>query len=303
MLLLLPWYAYALISAGLVGVKSVLQKAELKKEHSLDYTVAFSLVAMIVTLFLWPWVKWDSITWSSAAYVYAAALFGSVAIWLGTKALRHLELSLVSPQTVLSTLFTLVFAHFFLQDTLSYGQMWGAAILVVGGALLAKGAFTPAHHWGWLAVGRVGDLFKQKTELFYEILLLGSMVLMGLAGVFDKFSLARLDAVTFIFLVSIFLFVNHFILYLLVMGDVRQIPGRVDHLGWLLVGIAVIATVSRLAYSQALSMTELSLVTSIKHSAILITTLIGGSLFKEKDVGFRVLISLVMIIGVWLLVR
>ncbi|MFA5270457.1 MAG: DMT family transporter [Patescibacteria group bacterium] len=303
MLLLLPWYVYALISATLVGVKSVFQKAELKKEHSLDYTVAFSLVAMIVALFLWPWVKWGSITWGSVAYVYMAALFGSVAIWMGTKALRHLELSLVSPQTVLSTLFTLVFAHFFLGDTLTSGQMWGAMILVIGGALLAKGSFTPAHHWGWLATVRVGDLFKQKTELFYEMLLLGSMVLMGASSVFDKFSLERFDVVTFIFLISIFLFVNHLVLYLLVVGDVRQIPGRVDHLGWLLVGIAVIATVSRLAYSQALSMTELSLVTSIKHSSILITTVIGGSLFKEKDVRWRVSISLVMLIGVWLLVR
>lgn len=303
MLFLLPWYAYALVSAGLVGVKSVLQKAELKTEHSLDYTVAFSLVAMIVALFLWPWVKWANIGWDNVAYVYTASLFGSVAIWMGTKAVRHLELSLVSPQTVLSTLFTLIFAYFFLGDTLTSGQMGGAAILVVGGALLAKGSFTPAHHWGWLAVGRVGDLFKQKTELFYEVLLLGSMVLMGLASVFDKFSLGRLDVVTFIFLISIFLFINHLVLYLLVVGDVRQIPGRVDHLGWLLVGIAVISTVSRLAYSQALSMTELSLVASIKHSAILVTTLVGGSLFKEKDVAFRVLIALVMLIGVWLLVR
>ncbi|MBN2585638.1 EamA family transporter [Patescibacteria group bacterium] len=303
MLLLVPWYAYALISAVLVGIKSVLQKAELKKEHSLDYTVAFSLVAMIVALFLWPWVKWGSIAWESVAYVYAASLFGSVAIWMGTKAVRHLELSLISPQTVLSTLFTLVFAHFFLGDILTIGQIWGAVILVVGGALLAKGSFMPAHHWGWVATGKIGDLFKQKTELFYEALLLGSMVLMGFSSVFDKFSLARLDVVTFLFLISIFLFVNHFVLYLLVVGNVRQIPARVEHLGWLLVGIAIIATVSRLAYSQALSMTELSLVTPIKHSAMLVTTLIGGSLFKEKDVGFRAVIALVMLIGVWLLVR
>jgi len=303
MLLLLPWYVYALISATLVGVKSVFQKAELKKEHSLDYTVAFSLVAMIVAMFLWPWVKWGDLTWTSVAYVYAASLFGSVAIWMGTKAVRHLELSLVSPQTVLSTLFTLVFAHFFLGDTLNPGQMWGVAILVIGGALLAKGLFTPAHHWGWVATVRVGDLFKQKTELFYEVLLLGSMVLMGLASVSDKFSLERLDVVTYIFLVSAFLLINHLVLYLLIVGDVRQIPSRVDHLGWLLVGIAVISTVARLAYSQALSMAELSLVTAIKHSAILVTTLVGGSLFKEKDVGFRVLISGLMLVGVWLLVR
>lgn len=299
----IPWYVYALVSAVLVGAKSVLQKAELKKEHSLDYTVAFSLVAAVISLFLWPWVRWGSITLGTVAYVYAASLFGSVAIWMGVKALRHLEVSFISPQTVLSTVFTLLFAYLFLGDKLTSSQLWGAGILVIGGALLARGAFIPAYHWGWLAVGRVGDLFKQKTELFYELLLLGSMALMGLASVFDKFSLARLDAITFIFLISIFLFINHFILYLLIVGDVRQIPARVDHLDWLLVIIAVIATVARLAYSQALSMTELSLVTVVKHSAILVTTVVGGSLFKEKNILSRAAISLLMLVGVWLLIR
>ena len=222
---------------------------------------------------------------------------------MGTKAVRHLELSLVSPQTVLSTLFTLIFAHFLLKDTLTTIQLWGVMILVVSGVLLTKGQFTPIHNWGWLAVGRVGDLFKQKTELFYELLLLGSMVLMGLASVLDKVALVRLDVVTFIFLISLFLFINHLIIYRLVVGNVGQIHKRVDHLGWLLVGIAVIATVARLAYSQALSMTELSLVVSIKHSSIIISTLVGGSLFKEKEISWRVGISLLMLAGIWLLVR
>jgi len=303
MLLGIPWYFYALASAVFIGVKTVLQKAELKKEHSLDYVVAFSLVAMIITFFLWPWVHLDNLDLLSVGYTYIAAILGSIAIWLGAKALRHLEVSFVSPQTVLTTVFSLFFAYLFLHEVLTGNQWMGVAVLLLGGGVLAKSSFVSFHSFGLPAKLQIGKLFNKKTVFLFELLLILSMFLCGLATVFDKIVLARIDVITFIFLIGIFLFVNHLILYWAVIGDIRKIPARVDHLGWMLVGIAVLTILSRLTYAQALNLADLSLVMPLKKISILIPTIWGGQLFKEKHLYIRIAVSVVMILGVWLLVK
>ncbi|HAR54982.1 TPA: hypothetical protein DCR79_01705 [Patescibacteria group bacterium] len=300
---MIPWYIFALVAAGAIGVKTVLQKSELKKEHSLDYVVAMSLIAMIITLFLWPWVSWGTITWSVVGYIYLASILGSLSIWLGSKALRHLDISLVSPQEVLTTVFTLGFAYLLLHDTLTTLQWVGVGVLLLGGLMLTRDSFVNTHSFGWLVFGKGEKTHRPDQVIFYEILLLGSMVLLSLASIVDKVILNSTDTITFIFIVSIFLFVNHLIVYAIVAGDVRQIPAKVEHLGWLLVFIAVLTTLSRLAYAEALSLAELSLVIPLKKSSILIATIWGGKLFKEDHLWFRVAMAILMIAGVWLVVK
>jgi len=302
-LISLPWYVFALASAVLVGTKTVLQKLELKREHSLDYVVAFSVVTLVITLFLWPWVDLSNVGYLAVVYTYAAALFGSIGIWLGAKALRHLDVSFVSPQTILTTLFTLVFAYFILGEVLTQSQWSGVVILLFSALVLAKGSFASFHSFGLPGGLPVGGLFAKKTKLLYELLLILSMILFGLATVMDKLALANLDAVTFIFLIGVFLCINHLILYWVVVGNIKKIPRRVDHLGWIIVLIAVLTILSRLTYAQALNLTELSLVMPIKKISILIPTIWGGKILKEKHLPLRIVVAGLMLLGVWLLVK
>lgn len=298
----IPWFIYALISAGLIGVKTILQKAELKKEHSLDYVVAFSLVAMLLALFLWPWVNFASLDMVTLAYIYTASFLGSIAIWLGAKALRHLDVSFVSPQAVISILFSLLFAYLFLGEFLTISQWLGVGILIFSGAFLLHGSMGSSHFFAFPAVLRIGDLFNKKRAIFYELLLLLSMLCFGLSSIFDKIVLERVDIATFIFVLGIFLFINHLIMYAVVMGSISKIPANVDKLGWLIVLIAFLTVLSRLTYSQALSMEDVSLVIPLQKTSILVSTILGGTIFKEKKLLQRAIIALLMLSGVWLLV-
>lgn len=298
----IPWFVYALVSAGFVGLKTIFQKAELKKEHSLDYVVAFSLVAMLLSLFLWPWVNFASLDPITTSYIYAASLLGSIAIWFGAKALRHLDISFVSPQAVVSTLFALLFAYLFLGEVLTINQWLGVIILIFAGAILLRGSIGSSHFFAVPAVLKIGDLFNKKTVIFYELLLLLSMLCFGLSSIFDKIVLERIDIATFIFVLGIFLFINHLVIYVIVVGNVSKIPANVDKLGWLIVLIAFLTVLSRLTYSQALSVAEVSLVIPLKQSSILVSTILGGKVFKEKKLLQRAIIALIMLGGVWLMV-
>lgn len=298
----IPWFIYALVSAGFIGLKTIFQKAELKKEHSLDYVVAFSLVAMLLSLFLWPWVNFASLDPITTSYIYAASLLGSIAIWFGAKALRHLDISFISPQAVISTLFALLFAYLFLGEVLTINQWLGVIILIFAGVILLRGSIGSSHFFAFPAVLKIGDLFNKKTAIFYELLLLLSMLCFGLSSIFDKIVLERIDIATFIFILGIFLFINHLVIYIIVVGNVSKIPANVDKLGWLIVLIAFLTVLSRLTYSQALSIAEVSLVIPLKQSSILVSTILGGKVFKEKKLLQRTIIALIMLGGVWLMV-
>ena len=303
MLVGVPWYWFALIAAVCIGIKTVLQKKELRREHSLDYVVVVSLVAMLLAGFLWPWVHWETLDWHLVGYIFLASILGALSIWTGAKALRHLDVSLVVPQDVLATALTLGFAYFLLGDRLTVIQWLGIAALVAGGIMLTRGSFATSRSFGWPANLPIGNFFQKKNALFYELLLLLSMVFLSLSSIVDKIILQQTDTVTFIFVVSSFLFVNHLLIYAIVAGDVGQIPRKVDKLGWIIVGIAVLTTLSRLAYAQALGLAELSLVVIVKQISILIATIWGGRLFKEGHLVWRVSLAVLMLVGVWLLIK
>lgn len=298
-----PWYLYALIAAVAIGIKVVFQKGELKKEHSLDYVVAMSLVAMMISLFLWPWIKWETVGWDLISYIYLASVLGSVSIWLGAKALRHLDISVVAPQQVMGTLFTLGLAAILLGDKLTLLQWLGVAVMVSSGLALTRDSFSATHPFGWPSGIPLGGKDHKETILFYELMLLFSIIALSLASIIDKVILGITDPITFIFIVSIFLFINHLILYWFLEGDLKQIPGKVENLGWIIVGIALLTTTARLAYSQALSLADISLVIPLKKSSILISTIWGGRMFKEGHLLFRVAMAVFMLFGVWLLVQ
>ncbi|MEA1909758.1 MAG: DMT family transporter [Patescibacteria group bacterium] len=298
-----PWYVYALIAAVAVGIKVVFQKGELKKEHSLDYVVAMSLVAMIISLFLWPWIKWETVTWDLIGYIYLASVLGSISIWLGAKALRHLDVSVVAPQQVMGTLFTLGLAAIILGDQLTYLQWIGVAVMVGSGLMLTKDSFFATHPFGWPSGIPLGGKDHKQTIIYYELMLLFSIIALSIASIIDKVILGITDPVTFIFIVSIFLFINHLILYWALEGDIRSIPDKVENLGWIIVGIALLTTTARLAYSQSLSLADISLVVPLKKSSILISTIWGGRMFKEGHLLFRVLMAILMLFGVWFLVQ
>ena len=111
----MPWWVFAVAGALVMGLVTVLEKQELRHEHSLEYVVVLSCFTMIMAGFLWPWVDF----WigpKTLAWIYMASLLAALSLWGTAKALRHLDVSVVAPQLNLSLVFALVFAAIFLGE-------------------------------------------------------------------------------------------------------------------------------------------------------------------------------------------
>jgi len=296
-----PWYVYGLIAALLIAVITLLEKKELKREHSLEYVVVLSIFNLIVAAFLWPWVNFN-ISGVMLLWLYGASIFGSLSLWFVAKALRHLDVSVVSPQMTLSVVFALIFAFIFLGETVSAAQAIGIIILVGGSLLLTREAL---HTMPFANHAALTYIKKKKTRSvhFYQLLILAAMALLGASAVMDKFILNNISVYTFTFYIHIFLAFNHLIIYGIVNKGFKNLSKGLNKAGWLIVIIAILTLFSRLALAEALAIASVALVIPLKRISSVITTMLGGKLFHERGITIRTVIAIVMVIGVWLVVR
>lgn len=297
----LPWYVFALVAAVLVAAVSVMEKQELKREHSLEYVVVLSVFNLIVAAFLWPWVQFQ-ISWAMLGWIYLASILGALSLWFIAKALRHLDVSVVAPQTALSAVFALIFAFIFLGERMTLMQSLGVIILIGGALLLNRNAL---HHSAFSHHGVLVSGSKQKSSglHFYQAIIIAAMVFLGATSVIDKHILNTLDVFTFTFYIHVCLAINHLVIFGVVNGGYKTLPRGLDKAGWLIVIIAVATILSRLAVAEALALASVALVIPIKRMSAVFATLVGGQMFKEKGLWLRLVISIAMIVGVWLLVR
>lgn len=299
----IPWYAFALVAAVLIAVITLLEKKELKTEHSLEYVVVLSIFNVVIAAFLWPWVEFQ-VSFSVLGLMYVASIFGSLALWFVAKALRHLDVSVVSPQTMLSVVFSILFAFIFLGETITSIQGLGILILLGGSLLLTREAM---HNAAFAPYAALGNIKKQgggnRIPHFYQYLVLAAMVFYGASTVIDKTVLNQVSVFTFIFFINVFLAINHLIIYGIVHRGYQNLPRGLDRAGWMIVVIAIITILARVATAEALALASVSLVTPLKKISSAVSTLVGGKIFKEKGVLLRTLVAVVMLVGVWLVVK
>lgn len=297
----IPWYVYALIAAVLIAGITLFEKRELKTEHSLEYVVVLSVFNMIVAGFLWPWVSFE-IAPLTLLWMYGASILGALSLWFTAKALRHLDVSVVSPQLTLNVVFALLFAFLFLGETINSVQAIGIVILLGGSLLLTRDALyntTFGHH----AVFGHQKVNASKNVHFYQFLIVAAMAFLGASTVVDKMVLDSVSVFDFIFYIHIFLAFNHLAIYGIVHKGYKNLFVDLNRAGWIMVIIAVVTILSRLVGAQALALAGVALVVPLKRISSVIATVLGGKMFQESGIVLRTVISLLMIIGVWLIVR
>ncbi len=66
--------------------------------------------------------------------------------------------------------------------------------------------------------------------------------------------------------------------------------------------IALFVLISRFNLAKAISLTDVSVAITLKRLSVLLVAIFGGPLFQEKQLLFKTVISIIMIIGVYLLI-
>jgi drug/metabolite transporter (DMT)-like permease len=292
---MLVWIFFAILDSILTGVASVLQKKTLFKEHALEFVTITALFGAFITLPAFFLFDRSSLTQHVMTLIFLQALLVAAATLLFAKSLRHLPISIAGPILVFSPVLSALFAFLFLNEQLTALQIAGVLVVVAGAWLLE------ADWKGW-GKAPLSHLFKGEHTKY----MIGAMLLytfsvllerrivapvgMGGAGVAPALFLAAEQLIiAAIYLPMLFFFHDGY-------AGIRH---GIKNAGPAILLVALLTVGYRLAGSTALSYAEgkLALFTAIKRTSVLFAVALGGGLFHEEHLAWRIGACGVMIAG------
>ncbi len=284
------WFIIAIFAAIFETVTIIVEKKTLIKEHALEFCCLVSLFAFFISFTFIKNVDFN-LSFNLYLLIFIASLFVTFGYWLVAKGIRHMDVSIASPLLNFSPALVAILAFVFLRERINSLQVLGIGILVVGSYILNSD--------GSMKILRT---FKRMyTSKAVRNILLGIFI-WSFARLFDKYLLKSVNQYTYLFIIQFFIMINFLLILFLFYDGWKGIKhGVKGSLHWLLI-MAGFIVLARISYLTALRMAYLSLVFVIFKSSNLLATIIGGGIFHEKALLQRVIASLVMIVGIYLVV-
>ncbi len=299
----MPWYGYALLSALAIAIVGLLQKRTLQHEHTMEYVTVFGVLKLAIFLVLFfPTIQW-SVSQTQFVLLVVSGTLTATAFFSIAKAMRRLEISTVLPVLSLDPGLTALLALVLLGETIRSFQLIGLALMLIGTYVLELRHYSTG--W-WREVRqnprRMFDPFVAIVKRRGGYFAIAGLTFFSLANVVDRHVLQQVPVTTYLaYTLSVSV-----ALYLMVFSVQRK-PLQIlrsGH-GYMLVLIFIIAGLhlaSHLSMAQAFGLAAAGLVIAIKRLAVLIDVIIGGKFFHEHNLAQKVLASVIILVGAFLVV-
>jgi drug/metabolite transporter (DMT)-like permease len=286
------WWILVLLSAVLITGQDLLKKKMLKAEHAHTFATMRAIAIATIGLFFLPFID-IQVSLEVLFLLYIASFIACISVLYATKAVRHMELSIVAPLDNLGPAFLLFFAIIFLGETPTTIQVLGIVLLAIGAYLLEV---RPEKN------NYLDPLREIITSRYIHYFLFAIILAAGLA-IFEKYAMTSLlTPVTYLFFFYIFFMINFVIMHWYQFGlDELKQEFIQSSPKYFLEGLfSVLAGVT---YLFALVVAPVTLVVPLRRASTLFTTIIGGRMFNEKNSVMKVIACCIMIAGAYLLLR
>ncbi len=284
----MSWFLFAFLAAVFLSASSLMEKRVLQKVHSGDFSVSLAIFNFILSIPFVFFIDFSAIKGFELLLIFVAALLGAIAFFLVAKGIRHLEISTVAPLLSLSPGTTSLLAFFILGEALNIQQISGILLMMVGSYIL-----TTREHKSLL------EPFKIFSQSRYVHLVLLSLLFYSVAAIFDRAILSDFKVS-----ISIYIFFSHiFIAILFILtggvfgGGLKGIKEGFRVGGVNLFLVSLFTVTYRFFQMEALQIASVGLVSAVKRSSSFFTTLIGGELFHEHNLGRKITAAFVIVAG------
>ena len=292
MMFKMEWYVFAIGAAIFFTLFQIARKKALMKAHAMNFEAARAIFVVLIGLFLIPFMDW-SFDKGILFLVYGISLIATVGILFTAKAFRHNDISFISPLANLRPAFVAVLAYFFLSESLGVKEMIGIGILIVSAYLLEAD-----HHLSDF-VAPIKHLMKSRESLYFIF----ATFLFSIGTIFDKYIIGSkiTNIYTYFFLVWLFIAINFNIIHAFLYGF-KEVAACIKKTKYLPIVVALLSVTGNLLTLKAFSMAYVSLVTPIIILSSLMIVIFGGRFFHEKYLTYRIVISVLMILGAYLII-
>lgn len=289
------WFFVALLSALLSAVATIFEKKALFKMEAMEFSFVlsiFNLAFSIPFLFTLNIYELSSL---GITVLFVKSILGVLAFLCVMLAIKNLEISGALPLMVLTPALVALFAYLFLGETIKNMEIAGMCLLLIGTYFLDVDKIKNIHL-------PFSILFKSK---YYHYIFF-ALLLFTASSILDKVLLVKMKITPFAIVGIQHLF--FFIIFLVIFVVKNKTPflylKKVDmNLYALIIFISIITIGYR--YSQVLAMktAPVALVLSVKRISVFIAAVVGGKIFKEKNLLIKAFASLIMVAGAILLFR
>jgi len=288
----MSWFLFALGGAFFAAVASILQKKVLFREHTLEFSLALSIMNVVAAIPLALFADFSNVDFFVLGIILAGSVPSFLSFLLFTKSLRKLELSESSPLFSLAPIFVTLLAFLFLGERLTMIQMGGVLLMVLGIFVLEMKSLR-------LFVVPIGS--ERSRSLFYVFL---SLVLYGFSAILGRIILADfgVDPLANTFIASVFIAVL-FLMYAVACDfPLRSLYAGIRQSFMPIILISVMITIHRVLLGTAIQIgTAIGLVIAADRLSVLFSVAGGGKFFHESRMVKKIFSSAVIVAGAVLL--
>ena len=279
------WQALILLSAVFKAGYDINIKRVLNKEHT---TEAITLINILGLLILLPFIF--RINFNQEPFILLLILLRTFIFLTGDllfyKALRHSDLSIVTPFYNLSPIFLIFLSFFVLGEVLTFVEFGGIMLLVLGSFLLKNESTSTKDHQKFV-----------KSKYFYYVI--GALFLWSLSATTSKYVSSYINSLDLLFFTMMFasaiLLLYHSLNYDGILGIYDGFKKNKSAL--LLSSVCYLVFAGLYYTAMTLPGTKISLIIPLLRFSVFLDILIGGSFFHEQDILKKVSASAVMLLG------
>ena len=289
------WFLFAIISAVFSAAAALFQKKILFSTEALDFSLLLSFFNVILSIPFLLNINYALLSSTNLLVLYLKSILGCLAFLCVMLSIKNMEISRALPLLALTPGLVAVFAFVFINDSLSFIQV--CAIL-----LLLSGTYILEARSGQKLLDPFKVFIKSKNHHYVVF----ALILFTTTSIIDRLLLNRyqLPPNTFIGFQHIFFAVNFLIIYLIFKKDlVKVFKLDSNNLWFLIILISILTVVYRYTEILAVKIAPVAMVLSVKRISIFFAVLIGGKIFKEKNLLIKTIATVLIISGIILITR
>ncbi len=287
------WYILTLLAGVFLGLDHVVRKKGLNKEYAVAFLTAAATLIAIFSLPLIFTGRIQSISGFMFFLILIKSLTASLFFILGAKALRHMDISEYAPLLNISPIFLLFLPMIFLGERLNIIQLGGIAFVIIGTYILE------------LKDGLLSPFYRIGKSKSIHLMFVG-MIFASVSAVLDRYILTQsINIETFYLYQRVMIALILFVVSTLFYKGYKDIIAVCKHsFIWVLLS-GVFFIVGDFLYFMAVAIPAamISLIVPVKRISTLVATIIGGEFLKEKNLSRKILACILMLAGVFLIIR
>lgn len=280
------WMFLTLLYGLIKGAREIFKKKALEKNTVTEVLLIYTFLSLIIATPQLPHAM--GLTGRQYFWVAVKAFVIFVAWIAGFKAIKQLPVSLIGVLDLSRVLFASLLGVFVLGETITLNKGVGL-LLVSAGLLFLK--FNPFKKKEALQP----EMSVQNTTFFVFLAFL-SCILNAVSGLLDKILMKEMNSSQLQFWYTLFMVVFYGIYALITRA---KISPSVWKNPWIyLLAAGLIAMDKVLFIANGMPESQVTIMTLIKQSSVIVAILAGKFVFKEKDILHKLICALIVVAGI-----